>query len=572
VSIPGQSELQSDHPVSAHSVIFIEGEQGTIYFDFTDVRQREAGFECISTTLIIVVIVVTSWDLSRVLHTMLLKPFDNMIMTMRKATSAIRGQRGSIDIMDVDGELETEELQKEVARCAEVLKNNCQIQHLTEDEVAKLAPEQLGYREMGLDLDDIAETTCPSERKMGEMRPTTMTVNTRTTYASTMRLSIGDDLGEEILDCIETSSFNVLEMSNQDVCSSIAHLFFGSSVANVAFNHNVWSDPVTFQCFITEVQSNYNKLPYHNFLHAVDILQTVFQFLKVTESVRWMSNIDQYALMIAALGHDMGHEGFTNEFLKSTGHPWAERYNDRSPLENMHCSKLFEICGKEECKNIFGRCTPEDKKEARKVVINCILHTDMAHHGEMVKEIKNFYLGRKEVCDHQALLPNGFTSNYEKEVLHEKKQQWLQLFLHMADVSNPIKPWSMCEPWADRVLEEFFNEGDEQKSLGIPVGHLNDRDIVHRPSSQHAFITFLVQPLLAGTANLFPTFAPFYLALATNLEEWFQVWVAEANPTAEELAKRERKVKEVLDEAKEFQLDAKQRHDTPASRKSRWMT
>ena len=35
------------------------------------------------------------------------------------------------------------------------------------------------------------------------------------------------------------------------------------------------------------------------------------------------------------------------------------------------------------------------------------------------------------------------------------------------------------EAW--RVLEEFFNQGDEEKSLGLPVGMLNDRDKVNKP-------------------------------------------------------------------------------------------
>mmetsp|Transcript_124312 Transcript_124312/g.247824 ORF Transcript_124312/g.247824 Transcript_124312/m.247824 type:complete len:1077 (+) Transcript_124312:60-3290(+) len=535
VSIPGQGALQSDDPVSAHSIVFMESDHRSadryIYFDFTHARQLEAGFECISIALIIVVIVATSWDLSRVLLVMLVQPYD------------------------------------------ELIKTNCQQELLTEDEVAKLPLEQLGYREMVQDFDDITEQM---EHKTAELRQTITTFDTRTTI-STMRQSIADDLSPEIMDIIETSSFNVLEMSNQDLRASIAHLFFESSVAVVAFHESTfWVDPERFHCFITDVQSGYNNQPYHNFLHAVDILQTVFQFMKVTESVKWMHNIDQYALMIAALGHDIGHEGFTNEYLRSTGHSWALMYNDSSPLENMHCSKLLDICskGKEECKDIFGRCSLEDQKEARKVIINCILHTDMAHHGEMVKEIKNVYVSRKEVCTHQAILSNGFAQSYEKEILHQNKKLWLQLFLHMADVSNPIKLWSMCELWADRVLQEFFNEGDEQKRLGIPVGHLNDRDVVNRPSSQYCFITFLVQPLLVGTVNIFPPFAPFYLQLGKNLERWFKVWAAdaEANPTAEEHHKRELKVKEILDEAKALQVDARQAFHTPRStvRMSRW--
>jgi hypothetical protein len=32
----------------------------------------------------------------------------------------------------------------------------------------------------------------------------------------------------------------------------------------------------------------------------------------------------------------------------------------------------------------------------------------------------------------------------------------LEVMLHAADISNPIKPWAVYEKWADLVMEEFF--------------------------------------------------------------------------------------------------------------------
>lgn len=42
--------------------------------------------------------------------------------------------------------------------------------------------------------------------------------------------------------------------------------------------------------------------------------------------------------------------------------------------------------------------------------------------------------------------------------------------------------------------------GDEEKRLGVPVGMLNDRDVVNIPGSQHGFINFLVAPLVSPSA------------------------------------------------------------------------
>ena len=74
---------------------------------------------------------------------------------------------------------------------------------------------------------------------------------------------------------------------------------------------------------------------------------------------------------MAAVGHDLGHPGVNNPFLIEpsswlftnfescdrrgilrTRHEVAVTYNDRSPLENMHCSKLFQILREPET-NVF---------------------------------------------------------------------------------------------------------------------------------------------------------------------------------------------------------------------------
>eukprot|EP00971_Amphidinium_carterae_P110114 2181230-Amphidinium_carterae.2 len=40
--------------------------------------------------------------------------------------------------------------------------------------------------------------------------------------------------------------------------------------------------------------------------------------------------------------------GVNNQYLIETAHELAIKYNDRSPLENFHCSKLFEILSQPE--------------------------------------------------------------------------------------------------------------------------------------------------------------------------------------------------------------------------------
>merc|ERR1712178_632059 len=177
------------------------------------------------------------------------------------------------------------------------------------------------------------------------------------------------------------------------------------------------------------------------------------------------------------------------------------------------------------------------RKDARKVCISSILHTDNANHFKMVQDISQVYEVNQECSDAQA----GQTElkpMYLNEVLLKEKEMWIELFLHFADVSNPLKPFSICKAWAWRVLDEFFDQGDEEKRLGITVGMLNDRDKVNRPGSQHGFINFLVAPLVTTTVRLFPPLQELHGQMAQNLETWRNVWVEQESPAQEEVAKK----------------------------------
>ena len=75
----------------------------------------------------------------------------------------------------------------------------------------------------------------------------------------------------------------------------------------------------------------YNQLPYHNYTHACDVLHTVYRLMCLTSARLWLSSVEQYALLVAALCHDIGHQGRTNPFLVELGDELALRYNDKRP-------------------------------------------------------------------------------------------------------------------------------------------------------------------------------------------------------------------------------------------------
>jgi cAMP-specific phosphodiesterase 4 len=278
--------------------------------------------------------------------------------------------------------------------------------------------------------------------------------------------------------------------------------------------------------------------PFHNWTHAVDVCHTVWRMMLKSMVHSFLTGVDQFALLASTISHDVGHIGVNNQFLIETGDNLAVRYNDRSPLENMHCAMTFSITSGTPGANIFQTLKKPAALESRKIMIEAILHTDMIHHFEQVKEMQVLYQMNSDTLERESA-----------KVFREKdtKQKVLNLLLHAADVSNPAKPWAICHAWALKCLEEFFNQGDKEKKEGIPVQILNDRTKVNKPSSQIGFIEFMIAPLFAATVKLFPALHDMTETLKGNLLEWNSIWVEETSPSDEEKEKVQARVQKTID-------------------------
>merc|ERR1712232_300257 len=222
----------------------------------------------------------------------------------------------------------------------------------------------------------------------------------------------------------------------------------------------------------------------------------------------------------------------------------------------------FQICMNPDV-DVFSKLTPDMYNEARKVCIKSILHTDNTHHFEMVKLIETIYEMNTEDCERQAAEIGPYVADnsqlretstpigdagYMENVLKKKDPiVYLQLFLHFADVSNPLRPFDITSYWAHKCLDEFFDQGDDEKRLGLPIGMLNDRNKINRPGSQHGFIQFLVAPLVFASVRIFPSLYPLSSQLVLNLKEWRDVSEGQIEPEA--LAKRDQDIDQMREKA-----------------------
>lgn len=230
--------------------------------------------------------------------------------------------------------------------------------------------------------------------------------------------------------------------------------------------------------FLSLLESGYRDSPYHNSQHAADVCNS-FYYL-ASKSQMWnakdISTYSRAAMLIAALGHDVGHFGRTNLFLIKTCHAYAVNYNDRSVLECFHSATLARLL---EQTNLLALVPRDHRQTARQWMITLILSTDVSKHME----------------DLSALRLRLQAENFDPVRDSGDQQKCLTMFIRAADLGHSAKPLQLHQDWSNRVIQEFHDQGDEEKRLGIPVSPLCDRDGFDMPASQVGFLQFLCIPM-----------------------------------------------------------------------------
>lgn len=181
---------------------------------------------------------------------------------------------------------------------------------------------------------------------------------------------------------------------------------------------------------------------YHNFRHAVDVLQSLFYSIVQIGTLppypigsepppfsndkspvaKLLQPFDALTLLVSAIGHDVGHPGVNNMFLVKLNAPLAQLYNDQSVLEAFHCAAYSQI---------LRRHWPAafNDKAIRKLMISSILATDMGVHSEYMQQ-----LGQLQEKIHESTTTDGWSP---KDV-EMYRVLVCGLLIKCADISNVV--------------------------------------------------------------------------------------------------------------------------------------
>ena len=269
--------------------------------------------------------------------------------------------------------------------------------------------------------------------------------------------------------------------------------------------------------FLVSISNQYYKTTlYHNMMHGADVTQSLcLYFLNSNaEEICQSLVLDLLGILIAALGHDLGHPGLTNPFHINSSSELAITYNDISCLENYHTSKLFRTIRNPET-DIFEKLSVQDYKTIRKRMVGNILATDMANHGKIMTVIKSRITINKAENKTKFELLSG-----NEKTKFEEQQSLFDFLIHAADLAHNTKLFNISLKWVELLSEEFWLQGDKEKSMNLPVSFLCDRDNYNIPQSQVGFIKGFIIPTFDCLINIFPSLKYTMDNAKTNLKKW----------------------------------------------------
>ncbi|KAL1407396.1 3',5'-cyclic-nucleotide phosphodiesterase [Vanrija albida] len=328
--------------------------------------------------------------------------------------------------------------------------------------------------------------------------------------------------------------------------------------------------------------------PYHNYVHAIDVLQASYSFLvsigvappaeflidlkpgtvwrRSTEPASGSSARareilrpqDVLAVALAAIGHDVGHPGLSNAFMKNAKVPLSVVYDDKSVLENMHCMLLVHLLRKHGFSFLLG---PVPSKEAeafparaeidyrsfRRVLYSAILATDMSLHFAWIQRLKEF-------ADSS---PETQTKLERASHIEEDRVMLCQALIKCADISNPARPIDISEHWSTVLLDEWCKQASLEEELSLPVSVVAGVDARLQAKGQVGFIDLFTKPLFQTTAEALPEMQPFADSCIKNRGIWQERYERlDSEPD--------------LNDAKSAVLASKVQPPTPSSQDSRY--
>ncbi|XP_078492494.1 dual 3',5'-cyclic-AMP and -GMP phosphodiesterase 11-like isoform X1 [Ciona intestinalis] len=298
---------------------------------------------------------------------------------------------------------------------------------------------------------------------------------------------------------ILTYDFDDSRLDDHDTLRAAVRMFIDLNlVEKFRINHEVLCR------WVASVKRNYRPVSYHNWRHAFNVCQSCFCMIKTGGLDSIFSDYEKLSLLVSCLSHDLDHRGTNNAFQAKIEHPLARLYST-STMEHHHYNQCLMLLQSEGCE-ILSHLTSSEYAHVIKLVQHAILSTDLAIYFKKRNEFFN-------------VVKSGAADWLENDGHRELLRS---LVITGCDIAGITRPWNVQKEIAQLVAEEFFEQGDIEKSkLHQEPPDMMNRKLKHKlPKMQIGFIDSICLPLYEALNDVSTKLQPMLDGCLENRRHW----------------------------------------------------
>ncbi|VDN21014.1 unnamed protein product [Cylicostephanus goldi] len=221
--------------------------------------------------------------------------------------------------------------------------------------------------------------------------------------------------------------FEIAEKHRETVLSRLTYTVFKQADLFRIFKLS----PIKFFNFFHALERGYWDIPYHNRVHAADVLHGCYYLTchPIRPLIGPTTSPDSLLPPPLSPAAPISSSMSTLE---------AILYNDRSVLENHHAAESWRLLQLKE-NSFIETLDPAETKRFRYLVLEYILATDLKQHFEIIMTFNE--------------------KSSEMELLNESDRLLMaKMIIKMADINSPTKPYGLHRQWTERICKEFYEQ------------------------------------------------------------------------------------------------------------------
>lgn len=321
---------------------------------------------------------------------------------------------------------------------------------------------------------------------------------------------------------------------------------------------------------MSRVAQLYNDNPFHNFAHACHCTMALITWLsriappeidaskenplELQLSGDWKRRSDptkdmfalqcdpmtHFAMLFAALIHDLEHNGVPNSQLVAENAQIATLYDGKSIHEQASVDTTFEIFMEDKYSQLRNLLfTTEDEfHRFRQIVINGVMATDILSKKVLAKQAVRWgcLFGDDDDDDDDDASSSDFEPDNESD---QKTSIVLERLLVISNIAHTMQHWYVYRKWNEKLFEEEF--------MAWKAGRAEANPAITWYTNELEFFDTTVIPLASQMqkCNLFDASCDEYLKYAKgNRDQWENCGQEEVASMVERLKELEFEVKD----------------------------